>query len=142
MAEVAVSGGVVIDAKPGMRQEVREDLEHKIGSSKCHPGQAGRLREDLGWCDTNSHGKIGRLGMCQLQRRQYALEGFDGPELDQDMRNGFVFLHHLTDIVRPKRARVLGAGRLPVVIYSRRATQRSSAVRTQGWRVISHWAGQ
>ena len=118
LGHVQVSGHVVIDAKPGLRQEIADSLLYAVEKDELWPAKAGKIRGKAGWAGSNSYGKCARVGMYQLKRRQYGMFGDRGPSMDADMRDGCVFMAHLMQVVGPRRIQVIGAPKAPLVVYS------------------------
>ena len=118
LGRIAYTGEVIIDVKPEVRQAVKDTLLFSLEQNDLRPGKAGKIRGKLTWCDTNSSGKIGRLGTYQLKKRQYGINGDTGPDPDADMRDGVKFLVKLMDLVQPRTTTILGACKMPVVAYS------------------------
>ena len=85
---LAVTGDMVLDTKPGIKQATKDALKLVAKTDTLYPAKAGKLRGKLQWTDAHSWGKIGRLGTYQLKRRQYGIGGDVGPRLDEDMQDG------------------------------------------------------
>ena len=113
-----LDGHVVIDNKPGVKQELIDELESAANCQLLEAAQAGKLRGKLSWSGSNSYGKCGRLGMYQLKRRQYALGGDQGPHMDVSMVDGVRFLAHMVRIIAPRRIQVMGLVRPQAIVYS------------------------
>ncbi|CAK0890139.1 unnamed protein product [Prorocentrum cordatum] len=67
-------GGLVISPKDMSRRQVLEDLAVPIQSHWAQPAQAAKTRGRSNWVSSNSHGRIGRLGVAVLKHIQCSLE--------------------------------------------------------------------
>ena len=95
-------GKVTFEPKTDTVQKICALSTHHLQLQSMTPAEASKLRGMAGWCASNTFGRVGRLGLAQLKRRQYATDLKDF-ELDAPLMFGLQFLIFVLPLLAPRR---------------------------------------
>ena len=96
--------------------KVRELALACLRSGTCTSGEASKLRGCLGWTNTHSFGKMGRIGVRAVKERQYSHHG--STSLDALLTDALHHIIMLMSVVRPVWVPLLPETRPFRIVYS------------------------
>ena len=102
------------------RPETIAKPKHKaaevLRAGVCTPAEASKLQGIAGWCAADVFGRIGRIGLGALKRRQYQAAA-EPIALDEDFTVGFKFLMEVLPTLPAREVRIIGQTAAPTVVY-------------------------
>ena len=111
------SGKVTLEPKIETVQKICALSTHHLQLQSMTPAKASKLRGMAGRCASNTFGRVGRLGLAQLKRRQYSTDLKDF-ELDAPLMFGLQFLIFVLPFLAPRSSQIFGAAGRPTIVYS------------------------
>ena len=114
-ADISRSGTVIFEPMTRTKLSIAASAIDMLRTNTMTPGQASKIRGQLGWSATNSFGRCGRIGTFHIKRRQ---DEDQVPELTEQLRAALDFVLKMLDVIEPRSVQIVGCALPPVVVYS------------------------
>ena len=105
-----------MEPKEATRATVADTIRQHQRDEELHSGAAAKLRGVSCWMATNSHGRVGRIGLGAIKLRQYAKDG--AVALTEQLNVAFDFLLELTATIPPRVVDLMRPSPVPLLAYS------------------------
>ena len=94
---------VVVEPKEATLATVADTIRQHQRDQELHSGAAAKLRVVSGLMATNSHGRVGRIGLGAIKLRQYAKDGVVALTDQLNVAFDFFFGAHCDDSAARRR---------------------------------------